>query len=252
MLILSAAFIFVGANGVYNLTLHPLAHIPGPKLAGMTKLYQMFWAYYRGRSIYYQKVREMHQIYGTIVRIAPDELSLIDEKSFKEIYSVHSEYAKDHTFYRAMGVSEGMFGAIDGQSHRALRAPWSRFFSKTSISQMRHRIEYRVELLSKRMDKEIRASGLIPLQTLLHATSMDIISDFTLPASFELLEDTNRTQMCISEIFDRARWIWILMANSIFYWLLSQTSRLMSRLSICDNELDRIYKVRLLSIPCSE
>ena len=43
----------------FNLYRHPLAHIPGPKLAAATYLYQ---TYYRSR--YYLKIAQLHDEYG--------------------------------------------------------------------------------------------------------------------------------------------------------------------------------------------
>ena len=48
----------------YNLYQHPLAHIPGPKLAGATYLYQTYFSLYGGKSRYYIKIAEFHKRYG--------------------------------------------------------------------------------------------------------------------------------------------------------------------------------------------
>jgi hypothetical protein len=49
---------------LYNLYQHPLAHIPGPKLAAATYLYQTYYALAGGKSRYYIKVSELHKKYG--------------------------------------------------------------------------------------------------------------------------------------------------------------------------------------------
>jgi hypothetical protein len=56
---------------LYNLYQHPLAHIPGPKLAAATYLYQAYYALAGGKSRYYIKVSELHKKYGR-VRIPSD------------------------------------------------------------------------------------------------------------------------------------------------------------------------------------
>jgi hypothetical protein len=56
---------------LYNLYQHPLAHIPGPKLAAATYLYQTYYALAGGKSRYYIKVSELHKKYGR-VRIPSD------------------------------------------------------------------------------------------------------------------------------------------------------------------------------------
>jgi hypothetical protein len=52
------------ARVLYNLYQHPLAHIPGPKLAGATYLYQTYFSLHGGKSRYYIKIAELHKTYG--------------------------------------------------------------------------------------------------------------------------------------------------------------------------------------------
>lgn len=50
-------------TAIYNVLFHPLAHVPGPKLAGATYLYQTFHCFVGG-SRYYVKIKQLHEIYG--------------------------------------------------------------------------------------------------------------------------------------------------------------------------------------------
>jgi hypothetical protein len=56
----------------YNLYFHPLASYPGPKLAAATPLPWATAVFFRRISHW---VHELHQKYGDIVRIGPNELS---------------------------------------------------------------------------------------------------------------------------------------------------------------------------------
>jgi hypothetical protein len=47
----------------YDLYLHPLAHIPGPKLAAVTYLYQTYYSLVRG-SRFYLQIGKLHEKYG--------------------------------------------------------------------------------------------------------------------------------------------------------------------------------------------
>jgi hypothetical protein len=49
----------------YNLYRHSLAHVPGPKLAGVTYVYQTYFSLVGG-SRYYIQVGKMHQKYGSL------------------------------------------------------------------------------------------------------------------------------------------------------------------------------------------
>lgn len=47
----------------YNLFLHPLRHIPGPKLAGMCSIYDFYYDVLKGGT-YLWEIRKMHDKYG--------------------------------------------------------------------------------------------------------------------------------------------------------------------------------------------
>jgi hypothetical protein len=63
-------FSFVGlvvarvfSTALYRLYFHPLAHIPGPKLAALTFLYQTYFSLVNG-SRFYALIGKLHKIYG--------------------------------------------------------------------------------------------------------------------------------------------------------------------------------------------
>lgn len=55
------------ARGLYNISpLHPLNHVPGPKLAAMSLLYEFWYDMVLGGT-YTQQIKVMHQTYGEII-----------------------------------------------------------------------------------------------------------------------------------------------------------------------------------------
>jgi hypothetical protein len=73
---------------IYRLFLHPLAAFPGPKLAAATGWCE---AYYDlavlPRGQFMHEINRLHQIYGPIVRITPDELHIDDSTWAETLYS---------------------------------------------------------------------------------------------------------------------------------------------------------------------
>lgn len=61
--LLCAAVNVIGV-AVYRIFFHPLAHIPGPLLAGVTSLY-CYWYNSRGGRFYLQ-IQRLHEQYGTL------------------------------------------------------------------------------------------------------------------------------------------------------------------------------------------
>ncbi len=52
---------------IYNIYRHPLASVPGPKLAGATYLYQTYFGL-AGGSRYYYQIGRLHEQYGKLKR----------------------------------------------------------------------------------------------------------------------------------------------------------------------------------------
>lgn len=77
----------VVTKGIYNAFFHPLRKYPGPFFAGVTRAYYLYWDV-GGRS--HWKVKEWHEKYGDVVRIAPDELSYTDGQAWTTIYGTNS------------------------------------------------------------------------------------------------------------------------------------------------------------------
>ncbi|CAG8961162.1 hypothetical protein HYFRA_00002705 [Hymenoscyphus fraxineus] len=83
LLVVLSAILLTLAVAIYRITLHPLASFPGPPLWAMTRLP---YAYYFviGRLPY--KIAELHEEYGPTIRLAPGEISFIDEEAWHDIY----------------------------------------------------------------------------------------------------------------------------------------------------------------------
>lgn len=74
--------ILTGAKLVYNVYLHPLRSHPGPILARATRLYMVLLEL---RGCLHLRIKEWHDQYGEVVRIAPDSLSYNSGQAWNEI-----------------------------------------------------------------------------------------------------------------------------------------------------------------------
>ena len=72
---------------IYRLFFHPLARVPGPRLAAISNIWQA--RYVRdGRARELGKV--LHQIYGPVVRVGPNEVWFNSAEAFGQIYRTSS------------------------------------------------------------------------------------------------------------------------------------------------------------------
>lgn len=87
--ILTAKHVALIATGLffldilYNIFFHPLRHIPGPFLAKFSQTWRNH-KYFRGT--WHDDTLDLHRKHGNVVRIAPGEVSFVDEHGLKNLY----------------------------------------------------------------------------------------------------------------------------------------------------------------------
>ena len=86
LLVFSSAFVLVRFGGyvVYNLYFHPLANIPGPKVAAATSLWNRYHSLVKRQK--YATVHALHATYGPIIRVGPNTVVLEGPKYLNNVY----------------------------------------------------------------------------------------------------------------------------------------------------------------------
>ncbi|PGH16663.1 hypothetical protein AJ79_01535 [Helicocarpus griseus UAMH5409] len=81
---------------IYRLFFHPLARIPGPKIAAVTTLwYALHVRSGRAREL----TKWLHETYGPVVRVTPNMVWFNMEDKVKEVYRVGSPFNKSKWYY---------------------------------------------------------------------------------------------------------------------------------------------------------
>jgi hypothetical protein len=78
------------AQVIYRFCLDPLRHIPGPTVARFTELWRTRRYALGG---WHQDILDLHDRYGPVVRIAPNEISFVDKDALTKVYG-HSTGTK--------------------------------------------------------------------------------------------------------------------------------------------------------------
>ncbi|KAK1221384.1 hypothetical protein PQX77_015791 [Marasmius sp. AFHP31] len=135
---------------------HPLANVPGPMIFKITKFWRMYICWTGKQHIV---LKELHNRYGPIVRSGPNDVSVIDHDSIKEVLG--SEGLPKGPAYLSdtpVGVSPPLFGT-NGQEHTDRRRVWGRGFSSESIKEYQQIVIAKAnklsEALSARAGKEL-------------------------------------------------------------------------------------------------
>ncbi|KAF5262557.1 hypothetical protein FOXYS1_6721, partial [Fusarium oxysporum] len=151
--LISAWLAFKVLQALYNVSpLHPLSKIPGPKLAAATYLPEFYYdVILVGR--YTHAIKQMHEKYGPIVRINPNELHCADMSFSDEIYAVGGR-KRDKPFHQVNGSAAGTgnaFGTPDHDLHRARRAPVAKFFSRAMIARLEQEVHDLAQTLCNKL-----------------------------------------------------------------------------------------------------
>ncbi|KXJ88374.1 cytochrome P450 [Microdochium bolleyi] len=142
------------AVALYNISpLHPLSHIPGPRLAAMSFFYEFWYDVVLGGKFTGQ-IAMMHKVYGPVVRINPQELHVSDGQLLDDIYS-HGNRIRDKSVHMSNNAGGALrfsgFGTVHHELHRVRRAAVSRYFSRSNMLRLEPSIAAYIEPLCAKM-----------------------------------------------------------------------------------------------------
>ncbi|KAL3441784.1 cytochrome P450 [Aspergillus insuetus] len=183
--------IFLVARTIYRLYFHPLSHIPGPKLAAATHLYEFYYdVWHSGRYLF--EIEKMHQQYGPIVRITPREIHINDPEFYDEIYAPSSRRReKDPAYVPLFSVTKSMIATINHEHHRFRRNILNNFFSKRSVVELTPMIQERVQKLIQRFEGFYHAKAPVQADDAFTALTADIITYYSYGKLWGFLEHEN-------------------------------------------------------------
>lgn len=185
------AFVTAAGRVIYNLFFHPLRRFPGPLVSRATNLWRISKLF---SGNLHQSVRQLHEEYGPVVRIAPHELSFIESQAWKDIYGHHNSYemAKDSNFYRPMGknVADTIISA-DREHHSLLRRQLSHGFSDRSMRAQEPIFREYVDLLIQRLTERSDTGKPLDMRAWMNFTTFDVIGNLAFGSDFGCLENAS-------------------------------------------------------------
>lgn len=143
--------IYISARIAYNVFLHPLRSFPGPFLYRATPLP---WSYYMLKGKLGWEVAALHDRYGPVVRIRPNELSFLKVEAWKEVYSVRPggvQLEKYIKFYKPSGRFPRSIVTAEKEEHAILRKILAPGFSDKAMREQEPIIGSYVNLLIQRL-----------------------------------------------------------------------------------------------------
>ncbi|KAK4502595.1 hypothetical protein PRZ48_006021 [Zasmidium cellare] len=162
---------------LYNLTLHPLATYPGPLTHRSSRL---SWVLALQRGTLHADLLALHNTYGPIVRVAPNELSYTDPQAWKDIY-LNPRIARADLWFRKQDPKEpySIMGANE-EAHARFKRAFMGGFSEMAVRECSVTMEGYV---SKMMGM-LRQQEVVDLVQWLNMVTFDVSGDLSFGSSF--------------------------------------------------------------------
>lgn len=163
----------------------PLAQIPGPDIARWTNL-RLKMAVLSGTRIHY--VQALHDVYGPIVRLSPDEVAVADLDATKAIHKIGSGFDKS-PWYQELAKSDypGIFNMNDVSQHAARRRLLAQSFSKSNVKKYEDLIRLKSDLAVSQIGKESLQDGHADILKWFVFMANDLIGQLSFGHSFDML-----------------------------------------------------------------
>ncbi|KAH9937927.1 high nitrogen upregulated cytochrome P450 monooxygenase 2 [Epithele typhae] len=204
---------------VYRVSpLHPLARYPGPLGCKLTK----FWmGVISTRGYQHMYIKSLHDQYGSVVRIGPNELSILDASVVSKLYGNSGVPKGPHYIGRVLSDTNlPMVGLMDTDAHLRRRRNWTRGMGPIAIKGYEELISKRVnQLLSRLEDQKGQA---VIMGHWFNFFSYDFMCEMAFGGGSELLtagKDEKKTwkvlddAMAIATFFGHAPWLAIYVAK---------------------------------------
>ena len=182
---------------IYNVYFHPLSHIPGPRVAVASRL---VWARHQRNGSLNKYITKLHEKYGEVVRLAPNEVSFISgETAWQDIYGLRKgkhntgAYLKDPNWFPLPPNGVNSIIGANEADHARMRRLVSHAFTEKALRSQEYIIQSYVDLLVQRLHEQVQgeARGIVDMTRWYNYTTFDVVADLTFGESFHCLRDNS-------------------------------------------------------------
>ncbi|RAQ41595.1 benzoate 4-monooxygenase cytochrome P450 [Aspergillus flavus] len=159
----------------WSLFSSPLARIPGPKSFALTK-WRLAYEDYKGTRT--RKIHALHERYGPVVRIGPNEVAFNSLPALRAIYGAGSGFERTN-FYSMFAIygRKNMFSFNTVKQHAERKKLFAHAYAKSAMLKgiNASMIETKVRKYMELLEREGRSQDIF---TTLHYFSLDNITEF--------------------------------------------------------------------------
>ncbi|KAM0715931.1 hypothetical protein Q7P37_008445 [Cladosporium fusiforme] len=186
---------------LYRRYASPLRQYPGPFLASGSRVWKV-WSTYKGKTE--TDHINIHQRYGPIVRIAPNELSFSSPYAAREVLAAGKGFHKTD-FYSVFPPAENpdIFTETNEYAHAQKKRYASNAYSMAAMQSLSEYVENTQKLLMSRLDQKCSApEKTCDLGEWLHYFAFDVLGETAFSRKFGFLESGCDLEGAIKTIDD--------------------------------------------------
>ncbi|EXJ78777.1 hypothetical protein A1O1_09179 [Capronia coronata CBS 617.96] len=179
-------FVLLSVRPLYNCYSSPLRQFPGPFIASCTRFWKV-WSVWTGKNE--QHHIALHQKYGPVVRVAPNEVSFSSPDAAIELFKTGKGFHKTD-FYGVFPPPENpdIFTETRESVHGIKKRYAATPYSMASMMQSTPRIEETENLLISRLDGFADGKTVCDLGDWLHFFAFDVLGEVAFSKKFGFLE----------------------------------------------------------------
>ena len=197
---------YPAASAIYSLYFHPLSKIKGPTFWCVSRL-GFISSLVRGNLV--TDVRKLHEKYGDVVRLAPDEVSFAKQQAWHDVFAArdgHKHFPKNPIFFKAPpGQPENMVTTISLADNARMRKVLAPGFTESSLASQEHIIQSYLNHFINKLKQAVEArpenGAVLNMVEWYNFYTFDVISDLCFGESFQCLE-TESFHPWVALIFD--------------------------------------------------
>ncbi|KAI0441523.1 cytochrome P450 [Xylaria telfairii] len=186
---------------IYQCLFAPLAIFPGPVAAKLSKGWRAY-ATYRGQ--WHRDLIALHQRYGPVVRIGPNELSIGDPEAFRQIYRTNAAYPKSASYSIWQGSRPfDLSGERNEKIHSTQRRLVARVYSMESMLRLESQMDELVTTLLGKFDDVAFSKQTIDLSYWLQLFAFDVVGAISFSKPFGFLSSESDSYGPDKNLFSR-------------------------------------------------
>ncbi|KAJ5715324.1 Cytochrome P450 E-class group I [Penicillium malachiteum] len=168
----------------YRLYLHPLASIPGPRLASISSF---------------------------VIRVAPNRVHVNDVEFFETVFRTGAPYYKEPEFYSSLGADGALASLTNPAEHRKHRVYLSSLFSAQTTVALKPRLLETLKKAAGYLRKAGTGTKTVDIQNIYSELIGDVVCELMFADSYNFIDSGDQGHPLINEVDNLGSITWLMM-----------------------------------------